>query len=420
MTAALALGRVAAFREVLPPSFEVTQPPRFIFGTLPAEIAAHLFARLQLPAVGVYTCREVELSDGFVLRHEGDPLEATDCKLLPKHLEDAAAGDRDAFGARPRRRLPGRSACVVLPGYKFYGTWLTEILPRLAVLEADGARLRTLTFPVPADTPAFGLELLQLCGVPKNRMFVYGKDEVLQPDEMLVPTLMHNGVRYAPLIAEAAALFRHGVEKAGHNLSSSSAPARIYLTRAGFGRRLTNRDKLQAMAEAAGFITVQPEKMSLPEQIAMFANAREIAGEYGSAFHTALFSPPGTIVCGLRGSQIHPGFLQSAIGAVLEQPTGYVFGQSGTGKQPADYSVEESHFAECLRSVFSPRANLSARASVLPKKEKPAPFPPPDRLNYVPPRRSLWEVLGKRPAAPDGPVAPGSLFEDLLKTGDGK
>ena len=105
---------------------------------------------------------------------------------------------------------------------------------------------------------------------------------------------------------------------------------------------------------------------------------------------------------------------------MLEQPTGYVFGQSGTGKQPADYSVEESHFAECLRSVFSPRANLSARASVLPKKEKPAPFPPPDRLNYVPPRRSLWEVLGKRPAPPDGPVAPGSLFEDLLKTGDGK
>ncbi len=412
----VALGKIATFREVVPHSAVLTQPPRFFFGPFPAEVATHYFAPQQMAAVGVYTCRNVELSDGYMMHHDGRPLTAADCKVFPKHLQEITAAREAAFKERPRRRVPGIVACVTSPGYKIYGHWLAEILPRLAVLEAAGARLEKLVFPVAADTPKYGLELLHLCGVPKNRILTYGADEVLQPDELLVPTLMHNGVRYAPLLADAAALFKRGVEKAGHSLASSSAPSRIYLARAGGNRRLMNRETLQAMAEEAGFTCVQPEKMSLPDQMAMFACAREIAGEYGSAFHTALFSPPGTIVCGLRGSLQHPGFLQTAMGEVLDQPTGYVFGQSGTGNQPSDYTVDEQHFADCLRIVFGARANISARATVRRNKEKPPEFPPPDRPNYVPPRRKLWDVLAKRPASPVEPVAPGSLFEGLLKS----
>ncbi len=411
----LQLGKVATFRKILPHSSVLTQPPRFFFGNFPAEVAAHYFAPLQMAAVGMYTCRNVELSDGWLMRHEGQLLMAADCKVFPKHLQEIPAKRRETFKDRPRRRVPGSVACVTSPGYKIYGHWLAEILPRLAVLEAAGARLEKLVFPVPADTPKYGLELLHLCGVPKDRLLIYGEDEVLQPDELLVPTLMHNGVRYAPLLAEAAAFFKRGVEKAGFSLASSSAPSRIYLVRAGGNRRLVNREAMREMAEGAGFTCVQPEKLSLPDQMAMFAKAREIAGEYGSAFHTALFSPAGTIVCGLRGSLLHPGFLQSAMGEALGQPTGYVFGQSGTGQQPSDYTVDPKDFADCLRIVFGKQANLSPRATASPDSEEPPKFPPPNRRNYVPPKRKFWDVLAKRPVPPsDQPVAPGSLFEDLL------
>ncbi len=416
----LPLGRIAPFQEVLPQSSAVPLPPRFCFGTFPAELSGTYFTRLQLAAVGVYTCRDVELSHGYRMYHEGDLISAIDCKVLPKHLEAVPAGPREVFERRPRRRVAGKVAWVTSPGYKSYGNWLTDILPRLAVLEASGTPLARPSFAVPADTPQFGLELLHLCGVPKSRLIVYGEEEVLKPDELLVPTLMHNGVRYAPLLAEAVALFRRNVEKAGHSLSSSSAPSRLYLARAGGNRRPVNRDALRAKAEAAGFTCVQPEKLSLPEQMAMFACAREIVGEYGSAFHTAMFSPSDTIVCGLRAGQLNPGFLQTAIGEVLGQPTGYVFGQSAGDAQAGDYTVDEKQFADCLRTVFGRAANLSARATVRPKKEKPPPFPPPDRLNYVPPRRKLWEVLAKRPVPEDGPVAPGSLFKGLLKDGPDK
>ena len=411
----LPLGKVATFREVLPRSFALPQPPRFTFGTFPAQVAANYYTPLHLPAVGLYACGNMELGDGYVLHHDDQLVAAPDCKMFPKHLEEIPAEREAAFAKRPRRRVPGTAACLISPGYLIYGHWLAEILPRLAILEAAGESLERLSFPVPEDTPKFGLELLTLCGVPAGQIVTYGKDEVLRADEMLVPTLMHNGVRYAPLLADAVALFKRGVAKAGHSLASGSAPARIYLARGGGNRRMMNREPLQALAEAAGFTCLQPEKMSLPEQIAMFAGAREITGEYGSAFHTALFSPPGTIVCGLRGSQTHPGFLQTAMGEVLGQPTGYVFGQSGAGPQGSDYTVDEKHFADCLRAVFGPNANVSTRASPPKVEEKPPEFPPPPRRNYVPPKRKFWEVLGKRPAvAAEGTVAPGSLFRGLL------
>ncbi len=416
----LLLSRIAPFQEVLPRSSMLNQPPRFFFGTFPAEIATLYFTRLQMTAVGVYTCRDVELSDGFLMYHEGDLLEAADCKVLARHLASVPAARKDAFAGRPRRRVPGRVAWVTSPGYKTFGSWLTEILPRLAVLEAAGMPLAKLVFAVPADTPDYGLELLHLCGVPKSRMIIYGEDEVLQPDELLVPTLLHNGVRYAPLMAEAVALIRRGVQKAGHSLVSDSAPSRIYLAHASASRRPTNREALQAIAEAAGFTFVQPETMSLPEQMTMFASAREIAGEYGSAFHTAMFSPPGTIVCGLRGSHLSPGLLQTALGDVLDQPTGYVFGQSATAKPSSDYTIDEKHFADCLRTVFCREANLSTHVKIRRMKEQPPQFPPPEDRKFVPPRRNFWDLLAKRPARHDGPVAPGSLYGDLLNAGDEK
>ncbi len=416
----LTLGKVATFRELLPRSLGLVQPPRFALGTFPAHVASYYYAQLHLTAVGLYACSNVELSDAYVLHHDGQLVAAPDCKLFPKHLEDIPAEREAAFKGRPRRRVTGTVAYVISPGYLIYGHWLAEILPRLAVLEASGESLERLVFPVPSDTPKFGLELLHLCGVPKSQILLYDAEEVLQPDELLVPTLIHNGVRYAPLLAEAVALFKRGVEKAGYSLASSSAPSRIYLFRAGGNRRLVNRDTLQPMAEAAGFTCLQPEKMSLPEQMAMFASAREIAGEYGSAFHTALFSPPGTIVCGLRGDQIHPGFLQTAMGDVLGQPTGYVFGQCGTGRQPHDYTVDEKHFADCLRTVFHPKANISIRATARAVEEKPPQLPPPTRLNHVPRKRRFWELLVKRRAVRAEPVAPGSLFQGLWSDSKGK
>lgn len=357
----LPVGEASTFQQVMPRSFAMAQPPRFAFGTWPGEVASLFYGSQNLGAVGVYVGERFELSDGFILHRDGRLLVSGDLKLFPKHVTDIAVPREAAFAARPRRRVAGKVAQVISAGHLIYGHWLAEILPRLGVLEAAGYAIETLTFPVPADTPAFGLELLRLCGVPESRILRYEADEVLCADELLLVTLMHNGIRYSPLLERAVALFKRGVTKAGHSLVARHAPARIFLARGRGNRKLHNRDAIEKMAQDAGFVLVRPETLSLPEQFALFAGAREIAGEYGSAFHTALFSPAGTIVCGLRGHEGHPGFLQSGIGDVLGHHTGYVFGQSNDSAAAHDYTVPEGAFADCLRGVFSAGSDLGPR-----------------------------------------------------------
>ncbi len=378
----LAVGKAAQFHQLLPGSAHLAQPPRFSFGTVPAEVAVQYYGPQHISSVGIYVGTGFELCDGYILHHGGQPVMAPDLKIHPKHLADFQAARAAGYAQRPRRRVPGRTALVISPGHTIYGHWLAEILPRLAVLESGGYATGELVFPVPADTPAWGLELLHLCGVPRSQVLPYAAEEVLCPDELLMPTMMNNAVRYASLLAEAVALFKRGVVKAGHSLAAPDSPARIYLARGGGNRRLMNRSAIEAMATEAGFAIVRPETMSLPAQIGLFGAAREIAGEYGSAFHTALFSPRGTVVCGLRGSLPHPGFLQTAMGEQLGQPTGYVFGQSGTGRLPNDYTVPEEHFADCLRLVFNPKVSIPVRQAAEPKAQEPT--------------RRFWGLLGRK------------------------
>ena len=112
-----------------------------------------------------------------------------------------------------------------------------------------------------------------------------------------MPTSLHNSVRFSPLLLDAVTLFRRGISHS----TARRGPARIFLARKGRNRLLTNRARIEEMAASAGFEIVFPETKTLSEQVALFSSAREIVGEYGSAFHTAMCAPPGTVGCGPDG-----------------------------------------------------------------------------------------------------------------------
>ena len=107
---------------------------------------------------------------------------------------------------------------------------------------------------------------------------------------------------------------------------------------------MLDRARIEAMAEDFGFTLVRPERLTVPEQIALFGGAGVIAGEYGSALHNSVFSAPGTAICALRGNARHPSLVQSGIGTAMGQETGYVFGRAeGTGAAQA-FHIEPRHF----------------------------------------------------------------------------
>jgi hypothetical protein len=419
----LPIADVAACREVLPRSVQLPALPRFLFGTLPAEIAAGYFQAVLLPPAGIFAGTGFDLFDGCILRRDGRLILAPELRLPRQAIAVATANParEAAYDRRPRRRLPGSAAMIICPGYKDYGIWLTDILPRLATLAESGWELDDLAIPVPHDVPDFGLELLRLTGVPDRLILRTGPDEVIKADELLMPTILHNGVRASPMMARFADLLRTGIRRAGHKLENPDSPKRIFVAGAERTTRMANAPAIQALAEAAGFAVVHPHTMDLPQRFALFANATHIIGECGPDLATAILSPPGTVVCGLRGSLNQPNFTLSALAEILDQPSGYVFGQSGAGTLPADFSLPEQAFADCLRLAFGPHARFEKRArSVMAAKPPPTPAPlrgyrsnphqPP------PPKRPFWQFWRPKPVirtfAPT--VPPGSLYNDLL------
>jgi capsular polysaccharide biosynthesis protein len=171
---------------------------------------------------------------------------------------------------------------------------------------------------------------------------------------LLLPTILHNGVRASALLNNAAKCLLSLVNDSVGPPPPNSQRRQIFLSRAhaSQSRPLLNRQRIEEIAGAAGLEILHPERLSLPEQVRLFGEANLLVGEYGSALHGSLFSAPGTTVCNLRGSLDHPGFIQSGFGQALRQPTGYVFGETDSQAGDGRFTIAESAFSECLGSLL--------------------------------------------------------------------
>ena len=77
----------------------------------------------------------------------------------------------------------------------------------------------------------------------------------------------------------------------------SSGPAKIFLSRRGVGgRQLANELELQTALEKIGFISIQPQTLSVAEQARMMSAARCVVAPHGAALTNMVFSPPGALL----------------------------------------------------------------------------------------------------------------------------
>jgi capsular polysaccharide biosynthesis protein len=109
-------------------------------------------------------------------------------------------------------------------------------------------------------------------------------------------------------------------------------------------RELINRDQLEDIAVSFGYAIYHPTEMTVSEQIALFEGASHIAGEYGSALHTSMFSAPGTVITCLRGTSHTAGVLQNGLAKSCGQKVGYIFGESLPENPRQAYKIAEKTF----------------------------------------------------------------------------
>jgi hypothetical protein len=302
-------------------------PPAFIFGNLPAYLSRDLFGDFEVPAAGCYILRDAQVTYDAIILLQGQPLWSPALNHPHYYVPEVLARHVPNAARLPMRRIEGRAAIIHGPGYKVFGHWLIDFLPRLYILRRAGFDIATLTFIVPSDLHRFAREFLRLVGIPAAHLVAQDhRAELVQPDELIAPTMLRLRNRFNPLLAVASRFWLNRMELPG----TPHTGRRIFVSRSQShgNRMLTSRDAIEARAVRAGYEIVFPERLSLPEQIALFRGAGRIIGEYGSGLHGAMHAPPGAVICALRGTSHHPGFAQSGLAERFGHHLGYVFGDT--------------------------------------------------------------------------------------------
>jgi capsular polysaccharide biosynthesis protein len=176
-----------------------------------------------------------------------------------------------------------------------YGHFLLEILPRLyglSVLRQFGADFPLLlSSTVPAWVKSF---VRMLHPEPGIVWYDATRQRVVAPS-VILPSMMQTEHNFHPAFN---LMVEHLVQL---HRPTAPGPTHLYVSRSNYGdERIENEDEVERVMTDLGFSIVHPHQMTPEEQIRLFSGARAVAGEYGSALHNAIFSPPGTRVIALN------------------------------------------------------------------------------------------------------------------------
>lgn len=279
------------------------------FGALrTVELAPELTARL--PGGRVYGPGIVVSPDGCSLARDvsGDFGSPPDGHWLLAH-------DR----IRPPVTLAGDTAVVAVNLGARYCHWLLEELPRLLAL---GNHLPSSSPERPAlishGGTAFIREAFASDGLAawRGRVIEAGKHTHFACEQLIVPGLTGRPGAPTPrmlgLLCEFTAPLRRP--------ATAGRGGRLYITRELAGRRrVVNEAALWSQLEARGFVKLRLEELSWAEQIAAFAQAREIVAPHGAGLANLVFCPPGVrIVEFFNRAYVNPCFWRMAALAGLD------------------------------------------------------------------------------------------------------
>ena len=277
----------------------------------------------KLGPLGCSFLRDLEVTGSGYLFHDGqfvrEFVNISDVAL--RWLGDLDFHDNPLSRPPTNRVVIDKPALLVFgPGSSIYGHWLLDFLPRIFIAQQlMGPLLDDFVLPLPSDSPDWVARMIHtFCGIEPDRFCYYSRhDDLVVCRRACLPSYAHSG--------NAGDYTPHPIIRAFYDQfgdpGASRTKRRICLSRRaqergtfGAWRIFEARETLERMAVARGFEIVQPEALSLPQQVELFRSADCILGEHGSGMHAAVFADPGTIVATVGALNRH----QSNIGAAFE------------------------------------------------------------------------------------------------------
>jgi hypothetical protein len=188
--------------------------------------------------------------------------------------------------------ITGRVAVITQEGYSNYYHWMTEVLPKLAMLEEKKIQYDWLCVPI---WEPFMSQTLVLLGIDLQKIIEPLKMTYIEADELIVPSAPSLSCYTPAWIADY--LKSKFIPLATQKAPESHFNNKVFISRRRAScRRIINEDDLFKMFEEQGFTRYDLEELSFLEQILLFQNADIIVAAHGAGLVNLLFSKPGTQV----------------------------------------------------------------------------------------------------------------------------
>lgn len=318
-------------------------PPVYTNRSMPDILSSYFSENLYVHRQGVYEIKKCFFSGLSKVDISGRVTAFPEANIHPMHIVEQVP----IFSSEVRHKTDHKFQYVLLCsgfGYKTYGHWLIEYLPKLCNLYLSGYKFKHLKFLLPINTPQYAKNLLFWLGLASTQFAFYDpNDGAIEIQGLLIPTTMHNGRIFHPNFIDYVDYWRKKNQIIDDEFFLDTGFRKFFISRPPHSNRaLLNSDELIEIAKSMGLEVIRPENLSIAQQIKLFREASFIAGEYGSALHSTIWSRYSANVLAIRGEHLHPGFIQSGIGDALKQPTGYIFGvHSDEEKDAFEVSANE-------------------------------------------------------------------------------
>jgi capsular polysaccharide biosynthesis protein len=226
--------------------------------------------------------------------------------------------------------------------------WLLHVVPLLWRYVSTGQTSDLLCY---SDQP-WQKQILQMLGVDSERVVAQDPRASYLCDDLILPqfSLVDLAVREPERVVFGELIERYA------SRADITCPKRIFISRhslkatGGRYRALMNEKQVIDAFEEIGFVTVEPQKLSFAEQIALFHNADVVVGLSGAGMFNTVFCKPGTRVVCLAGGDTfmheHANVFASA-----GMKYGFVFGQSDTSANMFPHNPWTIDCAGVMRAV---------------------------------------------------------------------
>lgn len=196
----------------------------------------------------------------------------------------------------------GRLAVITSPGSDNYFHWTLDSVPRLSLLqemedEIDGYYID--------NRSRFHREWLGLLSIPDDKVVAASPERHIEATELVVPSFAGLAGLPSPAGLGFVRSFMPPAPGKGRCLFISRSGARR--------RRILNENEILPLLEKHGFETVHPGKLTVAEQMKLFASASVIVSPHGAELTNLAFCPSGAKVIELFSPYyLNPCFKQIA------------------------------------------------------------------------------------------------------------